>query len=54
MFSGGADYGKEREMAKTVIKIKDKFGKNSIFSGMSLQECATAIQRNGQIGGHKA
>jgi DNA polymerase V len=39
---------------KTVIKIKNKYGKNAIVKGMNLKEGATTIARNGQIGGHKA
>ena len=37
-----------------MLKIKERFGKNAIFRGMNLEEGATARQRNGQIGGHKA
>lgn len=45
---------KEKKMQKAVLDIKKKFGKNAILKGMSLQEGATAIDRNNQIGGHKA
>ena len=38
----------------TVIDIKKKFGKNAIVKGMNLEEGATAMDRNKQIGGHKA
>jgi DNA polymerase V len=34
--------------------IKDKFGKNAILKGTSLEEGATTIERNNTIGGHKA
>ena len=44
----------EREMQKAVIQIKKRFGKNAILKGMSLEEGATAIMRNGQVGGHRA
>ena len=46
----------EREQArlKAMLEIKKKFGKNAIFRGMNLEEGATARERNGQIGGHKA
>lgn len=43
---------KEREIQKTIIKIKDKFGKNSIIKGLNLKEGATGIKRNNQLGGH--
>ena len=46
----------EREQARllAMLEIKKKFGKNAIFRGMNLEEWATARDRNGQIGGHKA
>jgi len=48
--------GLEREKAvqQAMISIKKRFGKNSIVKGMSFEEGATAMDRNGQIGGHKA
>ena len=45
---------RERKLQETTITIKKKFGKNAILKGMSLQEGATAKNRNEQIGGHKA
>ena len=37
-----------------MLAIKKKFGKNAILKGMSLEEGATARERNARIGGHKA
>ncbi len=45
---------KEKSMAKTVIKIKEKFGKNSILKGTSFKSEATQKERNKMIGGHNA
>ena len=45
---------RERRMQKTMLEIKRRFGKNAILKGMNLDEGATTISRNGQIGGHKA
>jgi DNA polymerase V len=45
---------KEKSVQHTLIKIKNKYGKNAIVKGMNLEEGATTIDRNGQIGGHKA
>lgn len=45
---------KEKQLQHAVLDIKKKYGKNAIFKGMNLVEGATAIERNGQIGGHKA
>lgn len=45
---------KERRMQETLLSIKSRFGKNSILRGLNFEEGATAIERNKQIGGHKA
>ncbi len=45
---------KERQIQKAVISIKKKYGKNAVLKGMNFEEGATAIERNGQVGGHKA
>lgn len=45
---------RERKMQQAMLSIKKKFGKNAILKGMNLEEGATAMDRNGQIGGHKA
>ncbi len=44
----------ERKIQKTMIDIKEKYGKNMIIKGMNLEEGATMMERNNQIGGHKA
>ncbi|MBQ8076925.1 MAG: DNA methylase, partial [Eubacterium sp.] len=45
---------KEKNIQHAMIDIQKKFGKNAILTGKNLQEGATAIERNKQIGGHKA
>ena len=45
---------KEKSLQKAVLRMHRKFGKNAVLKGTSLQEGATTIQRNGQVGGHKA
>ena len=42
----------ERKLQHTLLDIKNKYGKNAILKGMNLQEGATTIERNSQIGGH--
>ena len=49
-----ADEERERRLQDATIAIKRKFGKNALIRGMSLEEGATAMERNNQIGGHKA
>lgn len=48
------DLEKERKTQEAILKIKKKFGKNSVLKGMNLEDGATTIDRNKQIGGHKA
>ncbi len=45
---------KERRRQKAIIAVREKFGKNAMLKGTSLQEKATARERNNQIGGHRA
>lgn len=49
-----ADLAKERNRQEAILSIRKRFGKNAILRGMNLEEGATAKERNGQIGGHKA
>ena len=49
-----AELVRERRIQETIINIKNKFGKNSLFRGLNFDEGATARERNKQIGGHKA
>ena len=45
---------KEQRMQEVLLNIKQKYGKNAILRGLNFEEGATAIERNKQIGGHKA
>nr|MBE6545536.1 DNA methylase [Oscillospiraceae bacterium] len=47
-------YVREKQRQNALIKIRKKYGGNSILRGTSFEEGATAIDRNSQIGGHKA
>lgn len=47
------DEQEERKLQHALLDIKNKYGKNAILKGMNLQEGATTIERNSQIGGHK-
>ena len=51
------DYGaleKDRRLQGAMLEVRKKFGANAIFKGMNLMEGATTLERNRQIGGHKA
>ena len=54
LFTDREELMKEKQMTRTVLDIKKKYGKNAIFKAMNLEEGATALERNRQIGGHKA
>lgn len=45
---------RERKLQQAMIDVKKRYGKNAMVKGMNLQEGATAMERNRQIGGHKA
>ena len=45
---------REKNMQRAIIGIKKKYGKNAVLKGMNLEEGATTIERNGQVGGHRA
>lgn len=45
---------REKRMQHTLLNLKKKYGKNAVFKGMNMEEGATALDRNRQIGGHKA
>ena len=44
----------EEKIQKTMLNIKNKYGKNSILKLVDLSDGATMISRNNQIGGHNA
>ena len=44
----------ENKLQLTILDIKKKYGKNTILLAHDLEEGGTTIERNKQIGGHKA
>ena len=48
------ELAREKKMQQAMLEIKKKHGKNAILKGMNLEEGATTVDRNKQIGGHKA
>lgn len=45
---------KERNVLRAMLSLQDRYGKNAVIKGMNLLEDGTTIERNGQVGGHKA
>jgi len=54
LFDEPFDTDKERREQEAILEIRRRFGKNAILKGMNFEEGATAMERNKQIGGHKA
>ena len=54
LFSDPEETEKDAKAQRAAISIKQRYGKNAILKGMNLEESATTIERNGQIGGHKS
>ena len=52
-----ADYDalwKEKKAEQALLEIRRKYGPNAIFKGKNLLDGATTLERNMQIGGHRA
>ncbi|MBP5159966.1 MAG: hypothetical protein ILP10_06660 [Lachnospiraceae bacterium] len=48
------DEERERRLKSAVLEIKQRFGKNAMLKGSNLKEGATMMERNSQVGGHRA
>ena len=54
MFDDTAAMENNKKIQGTMIKIKEKYGLNSILKGSNFDPSSTARERNEQIGGHKS
>ena len=54
LFSDPKALERERKLQDAMLAIKKKYGKNAILKGMNLEEGATTMERNRQIGGHRS
>ncbi len=45
---------RDRRLMGAMLEVRKRYGPNAIFKGMNLLEGATTLERNQQIGGHKA
>ena len=45
---------REKNMQLAILDIKKRYGKNAILRGTNFEEGAMTVERNNQIGGHKA
>ena len=54
LFTDYEQQKKDRELQTAMQRVRNRYGANAIFSGNNLLEGATRLERNAQIGGHKA
>ena len=45
---------KEKKLQAALLEVRTRYGANALLKGMNLMEGATTIERNQQIGGHRA
>ncbi|MGX8704014.1 MAG: hypothetical protein ACSW8H_06145, partial [bacterium] len=45
---------RDRRLQGAMLEARRKYGPNAVFKGMNLLEGATSLERNRQIGGHRA
>ena len=54
LFTDLEEVDKEHKMINSVIKLKEKYGKNSVLKAVDYTPKATVRERNTLIGGHKS
>ena len=45
---------RDRRLTAAMLEVRRRFGANAVFKGMNMLEGATTLERNQQIGGHRA
>ena len=45
---------REKRIQKAMLEVRRRYGASAVFKGMNLKEGATTLERNQQIGGHRA
>ncbi|SFG21978.1 Y-family DNA polymerase [Oribacterium sp. WCC10] len=54
LFTDYETLNKERQIHAALLDVRTKYGANAMLKGLNLLDGATTIERNNQIGGHKA
>ncbi len=54
LFTDWEKIDKEKAVERTVLEIRDRFGKNAVLRGINLNKAGTQRERNTFIGGHRA
>ena len=45
---------RDRNLLGAMLRVREKYGANALFKGRDMLEGATTLERNSQIGGHRA
>ena len=54
LFTDPVKRQKERQIQKAMLEIRRRYGTNAVMRGCNLMSCSNFIERNNQIGGHRA
>ena len=54
LFSDPGAREREHRLQEAMIEVRRRFGRNALVRGMNMLDGATAVERNQQIGGHRA
>ena len=54
MFVDYDELERDRRLTAAMLEVRQKYGANAVFKGMNMLEGATTLERNRQIGGHRA
>ena len=54
LFTDDAALDRERRRKAAMLEVRRKYGANALLTGLNFRDGATAIERNAQIGGHRA
>jgi len=54
LFTDYAALEKEKKLQGAILYVRSKFGSNALFTAKNMLEGATCLERNTQIGGHRA
>lgn len=54
LFVDQEEQEKEKRLQGAMLEVRKRFGANAVFKGINLLDGATTLERNRQIGGHRA
>ena len=54
LFSDPLEQAREQSLQQAILQVHKRYGKNALLRGCNLLDCSTLMERNQQIGGHRA